>query len=140
MKHNMRWSSSIACLIVLSWCSDSAAQECLHGSNESPAERERREYALRVAGEIYRLQAAWIAAAPGRGYARPSQLKLPTMPNDFGLTFWVDGRRYLFTLKDDKDPCLFAIFSEHDGLIYAAMPQPEPVIKSAPEPSTTDAR
>jgi len=102
------------------------AQECLHGPTESALERERREYAIRVARQINALQAAWIGANPRSGqYARLSQLKLPDMPDDFGLMFHLDGRRYTFSLKDDRDPCYFAIFSDHDGLIYAAMPQQE---------------
>jgi len=122
----MSRSTGLAFLMVL-WCSTpSAAQECLHGPNESAAERERREYAVRVANEINKLQAAWIAAKPGANYARPSQLKLPDMPDDFGLMFYLDGRGYMFSLKDDKDPCYFAIFSDHYGLVYATMPRPEP--------------
>jgi hypothetical protein len=79
-----------------------------------------------VARQINALQAAWIAANPRSGqYARPSQLQLPDMPDDFGLMFHLDGRRYTFSLKDDRDPCYFAIFSDHDGLIYATMPQQE---------------
>jgi hypothetical protein len=37
--------------------------------------------------------------------------------------FHLGGRRYTFSLKDDRDPCFFAIFSDHDGLIYATVPQ-----------------
>jgi hypothetical protein len=118
-------STGLFFLIVVTCSSVSFAQECLHGPNESAAERERREYAIWVASEINRLQAGWIAANPAAAYARPSQLKLPKKPSDFGLTFFVDGRRHMFTLKDDKDPCNFGIFSDHDGLIYAAMPQPD---------------
>ena len=47
------------------------------------------------------------------------------MPNDFDLLFLTDWKRYTFSLKDAKDPCYFAIFSDHDGLIYATMPEPE---------------
>ena len=111
-------------VMALGAFSPAFAQQCLHGPDETVAEKERREYAMRVAHEINQLQAAWIAANPNsEQYARPGQLKLPEMPDDFGLTFHVAGRRYAFSLKDDRDPCLFAIFSDHDGLIYAAMPQ-----------------
>jgi hypothetical protein len=104
------------------------AQECLHGPNETAGERDRREYAIRVARQINALQSEWIAARPRSGqYARPSQLKLPEMPEGFGLMFHLEGRRYTFSLKDDRDPCYFAIFSDHDGLIYATMPRTEQV-------------
>jgi hypothetical protein len=111
-------------VMVLGSVNSALAQECLHGPNESSAERERREYAIRVARQINELQAAWIGANPRAQYARPTQLKLPEMPDDFGLLFHLDGRRYMFSLKDDRDPCFFAIFSDHDGLIYATTPQP----------------
>jgi hypothetical protein len=126
--------------MVLCVCGVSAAQECLHGPNESAAERERREYAVHVATEINKLQAARVGSQPGWTYARPSQLKLPEMPDDFGLTFFLDGRRYMFTLKDDKDPCNFGIFSDHDGLIYATMPEHEATVRSAPDPNAQNAR
>ena len=104
-----------------------ADQQCLHRPNESATERDRREYTIQVAAEINQLQAARIAAQPARGYARPSQLQLPQMPDDSGFTFFMDARRYMFTLQDDKDPCNFAVFSGHNELIYAGMPQVFPV-------------
>jgi hypothetical protein len=111
-------------LFATSFAVPALAQECLHGPNEAASERDRREYAMRLARQINEAQAVWIAKQPPTaGYASPSQLKLPEMPLGFGMMFHLNGRRYTFSIKDDRDPCFFAIFSDNSGLVYAAMPE-----------------
>jgi len=33
-----------------------------------------------------------------------------------------DGRSYAFSLKDGRDPCRFAIFSDQHGYLYGGVP------------------
>jgi hypothetical protein len=98
------------------------AQECLHGPNETAAERTRREQAVIYA---QRLNAAEQFSFPAGGtYRRPEELlTLPPLPPGFLLQFHTDGRSYVFSLKDGRDPCRFAIFSDQQGYLYAAVPQ-----------------
>ena len=59
----------------------------------------------------------------GRTYRRPDEfLSLPTLPPGFVLQFHTDGRSYAFSLKDGRDPCRFAIFSDQHGYLYAGVP------------------
>jgi hypothetical protein len=39
------------------------------------------------------------------------------------LQFHVDGLRYAFSLKDSRDACRYAIFSDQDRFIYEGTPQ-----------------
>ena len=94
---------------------------CLHGQLESQAERTRREHAIKVAHQINALQATF-GGIPR--YRRPSELKMPPMPNNFEMSFYTDGPTYLFSLKDSSDPCHFAVFSDDHGLVYSATPGP----------------
>src|SRR5688572_8499769 len=80
---------------------------CLHGPLESQTERARREHAIKVAHQINALQAT-SGGIPR--YRRPSELKMPPMPNNFEMSFYTDGRTYMFSLKDSADPCHFAVF------------------------------
>jgi hypothetical protein len=102
-------------------------QGCLHGPLETSAERARREQAIKVAHEINALQASY-GGMPGGRYRRPSELKLPEMPDNFEFWFYTEGRTYLFSLKDSADPCSFAVFSDDEGLVYSATPGPRTVI------------
>jgi hypothetical protein len=97
------------------------AQECLHGQNETAAERTRREQAVIYA---QRLNAAEQSSFPAGGtYRRPEELlSLPRLPVGFLLQFHTDGRTYAFSLKDGRDPCRFAIFSDQQGYLYVAVP------------------
>jgi len=97
------------------------AQECLHGPDETVAERRRREQAVLYA---QRLNAAEQSSFPaGRTYRRPEEFPtLPPLPPGFLLQFHTDGRTYAFSLKDGRDPCRFAIFSDQQGYLYVAVP------------------
>jgi hypothetical protein len=106
------------------------AQECLHGANETAAERTRREQAVQFA---QRLNAAQQFNLPdyrqpgpqGRLYRPFEELRnVPPVPAGFRLQFHTDGKSYAFSLKDARDACRFALFSDQDGYIYTAVPQP----------------
>jgi len=49
---------------------------------------------------------------------------VPRVPDGFDLQFHTDGRAYTLSLKDRRDPCRFAVFSDQEGAVYAAVPQP----------------
>ena len=108
---------------------DAVAQECVHGPGETLANRTRREQAVDFAHRLNRLEADAVRLNPRGQYQRPSTLKLPPVPADFELTFHTNGRIYAFSLKDALDPCNYAVWSDHDGLVWAGTPQPdEPLI------------
>lgn len=105
-------------------------QRCLHGQDEQPAERARREQALQVARQINRAEgsASFRGSMPRRYLplddARVSSLGIPPAPDGFRLQFYTDGETYTFSLKDTRDRCGFAIFSDQDNRLYAASPMP----------------
>ena len=123
----------VGALLVLGGATPGLGQDCLHGRNESAANRQRREQAIKVAHSINAAQAAAIAVNPNATYKRVSELRLPEIPDNFQLTLHVNGRQtYAFSLKDFADPCYFAIFSDQDRLVYATHPEPgAPVIVPA---------
>ena len=100
------------------------AQECLHGNLETMDDRLRREQAIQFARRLNAAQQMAPPVTPGRRYRSPDELlNLPQVPVGFQLQFNSDGRTYMLSLKDLRDPCRFAIFSDQDGHVYAAMPQ-----------------
>jgi hypothetical protein len=117
------------------------AQECLHGPNETPPQRERRRDALGAARNVNNMQ----ANQPGTGAGRflrhedlassPFALKqsdarftsLNLTPGQEILPGWtlelqVGDNGYWFMIKDKTDPCGFAFMSNTDGVIYTAEP------------------
>jgi hypothetical protein len=89
---------------------------CLHGQDETAAQRDRRQQALRTARQIntYRVN--------GRGQAGRFQplTAFPGIvtPPGFAVHVATDGTTYAFSIKDTVDPCAFAYFSDDSGLIY----------------------
>ena len=54
---------------------------------------------------------------------------LPALPAGFDLQFHTDGLTYTFSLKDTRDACHYAIFSDQDKMLYEAIPSKgEPTI------------
>jgi hypothetical protein len=100
--------------------------QCLHGQNETAENKLRREQAIKVAHVINAQQAAAIRTSPDAIYKRGSQLTIPGIPDNFSLSLHLNGRiTYSFSLKDFADPCYFAVFSDQDGFVYAAQPEPD---------------
>jgi hypothetical protein len=103
-------------------------QRCLHGSDEQQVDHTRREQAVRVARQINRAEgsASYRGSLP-RKYLpladpRVSYFPMSPTPEGFKLQFYTDGDTYTFSLKDTRDRCGFAIFSDQDGRIYEALP------------------
>ena len=48
---------------------------------------------------------------------------LPAVPAGFAIEFHHDDRGYALSLKDTRDACHLAIFTDQDRLIYEAVPR-----------------
>jgi hypothetical protein len=113
---------TLLAFVLVAGSSPSAAQTCLHGPDETGANRDRRERALQFAARINAAQAVLSPTPEGR-FAPLAQLRdIGWIPPGFHIQFLTDRRRYAFVLKDTRDPCHYAIFSDQDGRIYEAAP------------------
>jgi len=94
---------------------------CLHGQDESPAQRDRRQQALRITRQINTLENATLNQV--RQYQPVTALlNLSAPPQGFSVHFVTDGATYVFAVRDTLDPCSFAYFSDEAGLIYTGQP------------------
>jgi hypothetical protein len=110
--------------LLLGGATSALAQECLHTQMETTADRVRREQAIEFARRLNLAQQISPPASQGRRYRPPDELlNLPRVPAGFQLQFHTDGRTYAFSLKDMRDPCRFAVFSDQEGYVYAASAQ-----------------
>lgn len=97
-----------------------AQSECLHGPDETEAQRARRVSAFQHIRAINWAQhneklapnRQWRAEIPG----------LMAPPDGFTSQFLVSKEGYLASVKDAKDPCHWALFSDETGLIYVGQP------------------
>ena len=112
-------------ILALSVLTPSSAQparpprDCLHGPMDSSAQRARRDQALTLAGRINVAQGPRL---PGQPYRPLDELRgLPPTPNGFALQFHSDGESYMFSIKDQLDPCRYTVFSDQDRDIYEAI-------------------
>ncbi len=106
-------------------CGAAAAQAqtraCLHGQAEIPQEQARRRAALNHARAIN--TAEQNAAGATHAFVPLANLSgVPAPPDGFKVQLVTDGTGYLFSIKDTRDPCAFAIFSDEDGVIYYGDP------------------
>ena len=119
---------ALAALLVLSTSGIASAQnkQCLHDQLETRADRTRREKALELADEINRAQgvARRFGARPGQGPYKPLDelFNLPGTPDGFRVQLHTDGTTYTFSVKDTRDPCGYAVFSDQSLDIYEAVP------------------
>jgi hypothetical protein len=120
------------------------AQECFHGTTESPEQTARRREALTVARSINTIQANQPGAAK-RQFLRHEELssspvaakmresaneivkRISLTPGtdvlpDWQLTLDVTPEGYWFMIKDKLDPCAFAYVSNQAGVIFHAEP------------------
>jgi hypothetical protein len=114
----------LAALSVSLMASSSSPQvppRCLHGPDERPDHRARREQTLVLAREIHRAQNAGPTLAPfeKRTFRPFDQLaNLPPTPADFKVQLDTSGMTYTFSLKDTIDPCRYAVFSDDEQVTY----------------------
>ena len=112
--------------LLLSPTAAAFAQTCLHGAMETAGERLRREQAIQFAHQVNAAEkfAMW-GIGPQRRYKPLSELpNLPRVPAGFVAKLQTDGMSYTVSLKDSRDACGFAVFSDQEGDVYASMPEP----------------
>ena len=118
---------ALTALFLLCGPSLASAQDrqCLHDQLETQANRARREKALELAEDINRAQGLARRFGPrGQGDYKPlDQLtNLPDVPEGFRVQLHTDGTTYSFSIKDSRDPCGYAVFSDQSLDIYEAVP------------------
>lgn len=104
------------------------ATRCLHDQDETQANRMRREQAIALARAINAAQGQ--SAGLTRRYQPLPQLPaLPATPEGFAVRLYTDGTAYMFSIKDDRDPCRYGIFSDQQAFLYESSPAP-PLVAS----------
>lgn len=103
---------------------------CLHDSAEGQTDRARRSEALLLARAINAKEGA--LAQQTRRYHQLSDLQgLPQVPAGFELRLYAETSGYVLSLKDVKDSCHYALFSDQSGWIYEKSPIAAPAIAQA---------
>lgn len=96
------------------------APSCLHTSSETNIEQARRLAALRYVRQINTAEAT--ARAKTQRFLSLTELGDFQPPAGFHPQLSTDGTSYALAVKDTTDPCLFAFFSDQEGLIYTGAP------------------
>jgi hypothetical protein len=133
----------LAFLAILASSGVAQAQQCLHGENETAAERNRIAqaiYAIRMinsaesnhkstAGQFANLSE--LATSPvmtefrdqNAGTFRGVWLDATreALPG-FELRLLSDGMSYVVVIRDQTDPCRLTLVSDNDGVMYTAKP------------------
>lgn len=97
------------------------ARACLHGSDETPAERSRRNEAVGYARAINTAQAQHFPVNNRYGQIEELAVTRP-LPAGFAVQHAATTAGYIFSVKDSTDQCRFTIYSDQDGIIYFAEP------------------
>ena len=100
-----------------------AAQNCLHGADETPAQKTRRDAAIQLATRINLAQMITSGPrTPNNRYRPLDELaNIPPTPQGFELQFHTDGNTYSVSIKDRMDPCRYVVFSDQDKYLYEAI-------------------
>lgn len=103
---------------------------CLHGNPERQADRLRREQAVALIKAINAIEGQ--ALQQTRNFKPLAELSgLPGTPDGFRLRMFVNDGGYVASLKDERDPCYFGIFSDESGFAYINSPLTVPLVASA---------
>ena len=137
MKGCRMWKSAVIATtfaLMLGWTSAIAqgprGQNCLHGPDETPANRARRQQAVQFAARVNLAESRFSLPGGSPQYRSLNELpNVPAVPAGFDIQFHLDGSSYMFSLKDTRDACSYAIFTDQGGLVYEAIPgKSEPTI------------
>jgi hypothetical protein len=102
---------------------------CLHGNPERQVDRSRREQAITLMKAINAAEGR--ALQQTRNFGPLAGLSaLPGTPDGFRLRVFVNDAGYVASLKDERDPCYFAIFSDESGFVYTNSPITAPFVAS----------
>jgi hypothetical protein len=110
-------------LLLTCGAGTAAAQTCLHGTNETPAQKTRRDAAIQLATRINLAEMVMSGPrSPNNRYRPLNELtNIPPTPQGFELQFHTDGDTYSFSIKDRTDPCRYVVFSDQDKFLYEAI-------------------
>jgi hypothetical protein len=103
-----------------------AQRNCLHAGPESAAERARRQLAIDYATKVNVAETSYSVGPRllPRVYRPLDELpNLPAVPAGFAIEFHNDDRGYVLSLKDTRDACRYAVFTDQDKLVYEAVPR-----------------
>ncbi len=104
--------------------------QCLHGRPELGADRSRRESALRVARQITLAEAERLRSI-GKYSPLRELFNVRPAPDGFAVSLNYGDDSYSFSIKDTRDACHYAIFSDQDGYVYDGTPLTGTVILPA---------
>jgi hypothetical protein len=91
---------------------------CLHGQDESDAQKARRRQALQFVRHVNSLEAVAVPTNNGL-YKGADQLQFSqALPDGFQLRLSSSGKEYAFSVLDTTDQCRFGYFSDQNGLIF----------------------
>jgi hypothetical protein len=100
---------------------------CLHDANAREGDRNRRMQALALAKAINTAEADVVRRT--RQYQPVGSLRnLPAVPPGFALKLFADRDDYVFAVKDTRDPCHYAIFSDSAGFLYEKSARAAPLV------------
>jgi hypothetical protein len=103
---------------------------CLHGNPERQADRVRRDQAVALMKALTASERE--ALQQTRSFKPLAELAgLPATPDGFRLRMFVNDAGYVASLKDERDPCYFGIFSDESGFAYINSPITAPFVASA---------
>jgi hypothetical protein len=110
--------TSLGALVLLAVCADSRR---IAARQQACADQARQRAVINVARMINTLEINHRPLIPYQPLSAFPQLAVPA---GMVVQFAVDrgGSGYVFTVKDARDPCGFAVFSDQDGVIYRAQP------------------
>jgi hypothetical protein len=90
---------------------------CLHGPDETTEEAARRTAALGFTRHINTLEATSFPST--NSYQPASGLTLSrSLPDGFTLNLTANATGYAFSVRDMRDKCAFAYFSDQNGIIF----------------------
>ena len=99
---------------------------CLHSDLESNADRTRRMQAIDYVTKVNIAESARLPALPRTYRPLPELGNIPPVPAGFAVQFHNDDRSYTVSLKDTRDACHYAVFSDQDRLVYEGVPRSDP--------------
>jgi TonB family protein len=112
------------------------AGEACAGPQGDPARTERRDAAVRFAEDVHAKQKTALIARQGEGYVSLEALPgAPGVPDGFDVQLLADGARYALSVKETRDACPFAVFSDQTGTIFVATPLPAGGAAGPPQPA-----
>ena len=90
---------------------------CLHGPQEQANQAARKKSALTFVRMVNNAQAKALGSTGS--YLSGDQLPFASqVPEGFTFRLVGTGQAYAFSVQDASDPCRFAFFSDHAGLIF----------------------